>query len=265
MEQLLTHITSYLDYLRKEYRLAISVHFKSELLYSLPREALERLLPYNAHQNPYCMTVKRSSHPQCIRHQQALIARGGEAPFCATCHAGVAEYLYPIRKEGHPIGVIAVSGYRGERAPAEPSLWAAMLSDQPIPAKRCEILLPPLALMLEQLFARYGREPLNEYNLILQYLREYHATATLTDLCDRFGRSRSYISHLFKRESGQSLRAYCNDLSLAAATRLLTETDRSVTEIALDLGFNDPSYFILLFRKKYGRSPLQFRKQTNKS
>jgi AraC-like DNA-binding protein len=65
---------------------------------------------------------------------------------------------------------------------------------------------------------------------------------------------------MFKKNSGMTLRAYCNKLKLEEGERLIRNTDMSVTRIAMDVGFNDVSHFINLFRKKYGVSPLLYRK-----
>ena len=66
---------------------------------------------------------------------------------------------------------------------------------------------------------------------------------------------------MFKQTSGMSFRTYCNQLKLEDARKLLLQTDLPVTQIALDTGFNDVSYFIRLFRDRYATSPLQYRLQ----
>ena len=129
-----------------------------------------------------------------------------------------------------------------------------------MPLEMLRAVIPPLGLMLEQLFACPSEAPENEYNLILQFLSEYHSNITLEDLCTHFDRSKSHISHMFKNASGMSIREYCNQLKLKDAEKLLKETDFSVTEIAFEVGFNDTSYFIHLFSEKYGITPLQYRK-----
>ena len=115
--------------------------------------------------------------------------------------------------------------------------------------------------MLEKLFSSSPREEHSEYNMILQFLNEYHTNITLSDICSQFKRSPSYISHMFKKESSMNIREYCNSRKLEDAEKLLISTDMSITEIALDTGFGDSSYFIALFRKKYGISPLKYRKE----
>ena len=91
---------------------------------------------------------------------------------------------------------------------------------------------------------------MNENSLILQYLGEYHSNVTLSDLSEKFSRSKSHISHMFKKENGMSVRAYCNILKINDAKNLLENTDLSVSDIAYDTGFEDVSYFVYMFRKE---------------
>ena len=86
------------------------------------------------------------------------------------------------------------------------------------------------------------------------------AKATLTDIARHFGRSKSHVSHLFKSKTGKTVRAYCNELKLFTAQNLLRTTSLSVTEVGLEAGFEDTSYFVRLYREKYGVTPYQYRK-----
>lgn len=263
MEKLILNIISYLNYIKKTCGLSISVHFEENILNSLPPKVLSMLLEFNAHTNPYCITVKRNLHSKCVLYQKNIINTCSSESFCSMCHAGVLEYIHPIFKEKNAIGFIAVSGYR-EKEPTVKcinySIWKKSLKNDKIPVDLLNVILPPLRIMLEQLFERYSRETMTEYNMFVQFVNEYHNNITLSDLCNHFNRSKSYISHIFKQRSGKTLKAYCNDLKLEDAKKLLTETDISVTNIAFDVGFNDASYFIYLFKKKYGISPLKYRK-----
>jgi len=109
MDNLLRAVTGYLDFLRQNQKLGISVHFSKEALLTLPHAAWISLAEYTSHQNPYCMAVKKDHHRACIQCQQET--RAGCTPnrgFCRSCHAGVLEYLYPIGKGQEIIGYIAV-------------------------------------------------------------------------------------------------------------------------------------------------------------
>lgn len=264
MKILINKITSYLNYLNKDCRLSVSVHFDKNVFDCLPTQIVAQLLPFNSHINPYCTVVKATNHNKCLQEQKDLLTKCQKDDFlCRICHAGVYEYIYPIIKGTDTAGFIAVSGYRKDLPThcINNDLWESSLKDEDIPLSLCNTLIPPLGIMLEQLLENFSTPNQTEYNLILQFLNEYHASITLADLSKQFNRSKSHISHLFKRESGTTLRAYCNNLKLEDAKNLLVNTDMSVTQIAYDTGFNDQSYFISLFRKKFGISPLQYRKQ----
>ena len=265
MERLLSGIVAYLEYLNRQLGLGVSVHGTREIMHRLPRRALEAILPYNSHVNPYCISVKRDCHGRCMEHQRNLISKeGGEYEPC-VCHAGVRELIYPIQKDGSRIGFVAVSGYQSPISPAltDPrrAIWEEFLRREEPPAELCRAVIPPLCLMMEQLFSFAEEESQDEYTMILQFLQEYHSSVTLEEVCRRFHRSASHISHTFKKRSGISFRAYCNRLKLEDAKRLLERTDLSVTQIAMEVGFCDASYFIGLFRQSFGISPLKYRKQ----
>lgn len=65
----------------------------------------------------------------------------------------------------------------------------------------------------------------------------------------------------FKRHTGRTFSEYLNGLRTAAAARLLTETDKTVLEIALAVGYENLSYFNRRFKKRYGLTPREYRRK----
>ena len=255
-------IVKYLDFLRDSCALAVSVHFRAERLSALPHEVFLSLLPYNSHRNLYCMEVKKGCSERCLAAQRGIY-EGESAPHIRICHAGVCEYVAPVSLSDAVIGFVAVSGYRKEfplSSPAPRALWESVLSEEPVPQALLEAVIPPLAVMLEGLFAKYAHKEADEFNQMIAYLSEYHGAPSLDALCQRFHRSRSYVSRLFNARAGCSLRAFCNDLKLKDAKALLESTTLPVTEIAYATGFGDTSYFIKLFKEKYQASPYKYRR-----
>jgi AraC-like DNA-binding protein len=59
---------------------------------------------------------------------------------------------------------------------------------------------------------------------------------------------------------GTSFIDYLKDYRLAMAARLLSASDASILEIAEDVGFESLSYFNRAFKKRYGMTPTQYRK-----
>ena len=102
-------------------------------------------------------------------------------------------------------------------------------------------------------------------NAILRYLREnIHKRVTLEDVCERFNYSRSFICKSFKAQTGESLITCFNRLKAEEAARLLTETNKSITDIATGLGFRETKYFDSVFKKHHGITPVQYREEAKK-
>jgi two-component system response regulator YesN len=71
--------------------------------------------------------------------------------------------------------------------------------------------------------------------------------------------SKSYFSHLFKKEVGESFVDYVNRLRIEKAKELIANTDYMIYEIAAMVGVNNANYFCTLFKKLTGKSPNDFR------
>ena len=84
-------------------------------------------------------------------------------------------------------------------------------------------------------------------------------------IAEEFHCSVSTLSHLFKKESGQSISEYVTALRLKEAEWLLRQSALSVTEISGSLGFCGPAYFSKVFKKRYGLSPIAFKKHRHKA
>jgi AraC family transcriptional regulator len=83
----------------------------------------------------------------------------------------------------------------------------------------------------------------------------------LDQLAARAGLSKFYFLRLFKKAMGVSPSHYLITLRLDEARRLLRETKRSIVDVALDVGYANPSHFARAFRKETGLSPSDYRHQ----
>lgn len=95
----------------------------------------------------------------------------------------------------------------------------------------------------------------------LDYLKgRYNRSVTLEEVAGHVHISPYYLSHLFKEELGMTFVEYLTQLRMDEARRLLTQTGRSIQEIAEQVGYDDPSYFCKVFKKSAGVTPNRFRK-----
>lgn len=88
----------------------------------------------------------------------------------------------------------------------------------------------------------------------------------LVHLADRLGFSTHLLSKVINDKSGKNFNQFINDYRLAEAEQLLRDaSDLSIQNIYFEVGFNNKATFYSAFRKKYGCTPTQFKKNTFKS
>ena len=81
------------------------------------------------------------------------------------------------------------------------------------------------------------------------------------DVARHVHRSSSYLTRHFKEELQTSIGAYITQCKLEEACDLLVFSGRSLAEISAYLGYSSQSYFQNVFKKQYGITPMQYRKQ----
>lgn len=88
----------------------------------------------------------------------------------------------------------------------------------------------------------------------------YDKELTLVDVADKYNMSKSHFSRRFKAVTGFGYKEYLISVRLKEACNLLLTTNKSITDIAFQCGFNDSNYFGDAFRKANGVSPHKYRK-----
>lgn len=88
-----------------------------------------------------------------------------------------------------------------------------------------------------------------------------HYKICLQDLADHCGRSCTFISGTFKKETGATVSAFILQSRLDEAQRLLRYSDFTSQQISDRLGFSTPSFFASAFKQAFGETPAQFRKK----
>lgn len=270
-------IIAYIDYLRGECGLLISLH----LLHHTGHLLAEQLLPYNLHENPYCLYLKLQPDVwhACVERQGKVLSACKSGAICGTCHAGVRELVYPMLVHGEAVGFISVSGYADENGAsyrarmaekygfprAELDALYTRLSSTPPDRKRIDTLIYPLCAMLTLALEREGGggEEQHFSLRLMHYLRINHTRRlTMEEICAAFHCSPSYVSHRFKEQTGMTVHRYLTRLRVENAARLLRASRLNMTEIALATGFEGSNYFSHVFRAEMGCSPKAYRAAT---
>lgn len=89
----------------------------------------------------------------------------------------------------------------------------------------------------------------------------YNENLSLDAICMEISVSKNYFSYLFKREVGISVWTYLTELRLDKAKKLLKETNLKNYEVSSQVGYENPSYFSMLFKSYESMTPSEYRKQ----
>jgi AraC-like DNA-binding protein len=94
----------------------------------------------------------------------------------------------------------------------------------------------------------------------LTYLHQnIHQELSLSEMAEQSGLSISHFSYLFKQQTGYSPMDYFIHLKMQRACTMLSLTQKTVHEIAYEVGYSDPYYFSRIFKKVVGVSPRAYR------
>lgn len=289
-------IARYLESLQERHGIQICIKDFSGFI-PINKELNEVLQPFLAHINPFCMYMKsirehyfvclsmiRRMHDKCVRTS---------GTFFGLCHAGLGEYVVPIRSGNILLGAINAGFFQTNQARAR--------------ARLCRTCKKPPSLDLEQatrIYAESIREPnvdvddlLVELELLAEYLgqtyfllRDTHSVSIakryqnssedtilahaieyirqnfsnkilISDLASFCHCSESYVSRIFKRRTGLNINLYVNKIRIEQAKNHLLMSEENISMIAASAGFNDPNYFSRVFTQIIGISPTEFRRR----
>ena len=97
---------------------------------------------------------------------------------------------------------------------------------------------------------------------IVDFLSEHYTEAfSMAELCQRVGMTESSFSRYFRRATGNTFTDFVNRLRIYKACLLLMETDRYITNVCYDAGFNNVANFNRRFLELKGMTPKEFRHQ----
>jgi AraC family transcriptional regulator, transcriptional activator of pobA len=114
------------------------------------------------------------------------------------------------------------------------------------------------------LAAKSASNPIRKYSsLTARFLRKLNSRpyqlTTASEIAKLLGVSRSWLNQVVRQETAKNLTDHLQGRLILESKRFLAHSELNVSEIAYELGFEDPSYFTRLFRQVEGLSPTEFR------
>ncbi len=105
-------------------------------------------------------------------------------------------------------------------------------------------------------------EQLERYHRIVKYLsNNYMNKVSLQDIAEKEFLSSQYLSYKIKDTFGLGFNEYLNQIRVEESTKLLLDTDRSISDISDEVGFSHVRYYNKHFKLNYNMTPLQYRKK----
>ena len=106
-----------------------------------------------------------------------------------------------------------------------------------------------------------NRKTLDKMKVIIKYVENHYAEKiTIREIADVVGFSESHFMRYFKEIMDTSFIEYLKDYRLAMSARLLQASEASILEVSQEVGFENLSYFNREFKKRYGVTPSQYRR-----
>jgi len=87
----------------------------------------------------------------------------------------------------------------------------------------------------------------------------YQETISLHDVAAAVAHSRGHLATIVKRRTGRTVGQWITERRMREARRLLADTDHSIREIAVRVGYLDPGYFTRRFHAEHQMAPQEWR------
>lgn len=115
---------------------------------------------------------------------------------------------------------------------------------------------------LEEVFSYNPHLAHREVESIKEYIYEnYQKELSVEQLAEQVYMAPSYLSHVFKKETGQNLSKFIKAYRMEKAKEMLETTHMKIVNISYEVGYSNVSYFCQSFREYFGVSPQKFRDQ----
>lgn len=274
-------LNSFINFLTENTGIQICLHDISGIL---ANENLFAEYKYTIHSSEFCSAAKATRRGlelcmKCKKSANRKAVFGGEY-FCGNCAYGLTELAYPVVIDfevkciiyvGNVIRDMNFTKQKIDRTcrltGADPEKLKALLSG----CKKAENsnVLFELARMTESyivliLNKNESNKKRNGTPWIVRDLKQYIETKfsesiSLKDCAALYFVNEKYLGRIFQKNIGMSFHKYLNRIRCENAKRRLKNESRTVTEIALECGYSDVTYFNRVFKQLYGLTPEKYR------
>lgn len=284
-----------IDILSASRKIHISIHFLSGAYQQDP--SLNILPAHKVHYCKFCNEAKKSKKGLylCMKNKYMSInkAMNTKSQFIGKCYLGLTEIVTPIFFNDNLFCIIYLGNILIKEDMSktiryiqnaskfthinEEQLTSLIYDSEQISIQQlnayiniADLIRSSIYLILEAHREQFQgkRNTSNKRHWVIQQTKEYieqfyYTEIKLSQISELFFVNTQYLSRLFSKEMGTTFVEYINFTRINEAKILLNETDSKIIEIAYKVGFNNVTYFNLIFKKLTGQTPLEFKKKSS--
>ncbi|MDD4688442.1 MAG: helix-turn-helix domain-containing protein [Eubacteriales bacterium] len=280
-------ISKYIEEISDSYGVRINIHDIYGITH-FNKELNEVLSKYLVHNNPFCDFIKRSplGLARCIKAKACAVAKCSEdIPYRGCCYMGLGEYVYPIYFKNKVVTVLFIGEFYfdednqykqladeakhiGVDIKKAQELFSKVLIREPKGIQeKVEMLVKLFTLFLYESDYQFTESIYSNHivNQAISFInRNYTAQLTLELIANSCYCNASYLSRNFKNSTGTNISEYINKVRIERAKTALRFTEKSITEIAYEVGYGDTAYFSKVFKGIEGITPKKYKNLDNK-
>ena len=214
--------------------------------------------------------IRIGGHPYDVQKGDVIVYNAGVLhdeyadPVCGMSfyNCGIKDfqlpYLPPNHLLPHDVKPVLRTGTVADNIRAIfHTLFEQISQRKPCAVEVCHCLLNALLILLVNQLPKEKLIPRNKFDASY---KNFTANITVEELSKIANMSVSGFAHHFKKVFGLAPGQYLIRLRIGAGQKLLITTDKSVTEISMELGYDNVSHFNNQFKKFVGTSPQNYRK-----
>lgn len=265
-------LQEFIDQLEKGRRFHISVLFISQKPLN---HRLNLSFKNIIHSTPFCDTVKDLPRglERCMRCKAASVRKitSNKKPFGGQCINGLYEYCHPVIENGDVFCIIFIGNIVTDADKFCRKLQNLGLihlkdtieyaTDTTSYAKTAKVIESYIRMLLH--LTSNGENAVHSnpaVELLKGHIESYFSDdVTLGQVARIYHYNSKYLGRVFMRETGSSFKEQLNRKRIEYACKQLKNTNKSITEIATNSGFNSVTYFNRVFLKEIGVTPSEYR------
>ena len=210
---------------------------------------------------------------RCFRCRNAAIRKAcrTKEAFGGLCINGVYEYTRPVVIGNDVVCIIFIGnileetkGYGMLKENITDKDYLLDTLEKKFTFEQCETIGSLLETYIRTLLKSISLTHLNNFNPLIENIKNYieanlEYNIKISQIAKTFQYNEQYLGRLFKKEVQMSFSNYISKRRIERAKLLLKETDDSIINIALEVGFNNVTYFNRIFKKYLKMTPSEFR------